>query len=177
MLFPIKLNNSNEIYQLYKTETKSFSEENLFSKDYYFNIFKSKLNGKTDVAVKKIVNSNRSSEYVRFRTCFINEIINSQKLEEEKKSKKKEKIPYFTEYLGFVLFSDINYEYFGSIITKWYELGTLADYQLNLSKNELVDLASQIARGKQIKNIYRKHSQLEICFYQKGYFYFRGNNS
>ena len=109
------------------------------------------LDDTVEVAVKKFILTNRlKQDSLNSKDCFINEIINLQMLEEAKKSKKKASCSYFVEYLGFILHSDINYEYFGSIITKWYDLGTLIEYQNKneLATSELVDLACQIAKGK-----------------------------
>ena len=85
---------------------------------------------------------------------FINEILTLQMLEEAKKLKKVDHCPYFAEYMGFVVNSD-KYEYFGTILIKWYPLWRLSNYlremdasNTPIKRSELVDLASQIARGK-----------------------------
>ena len=82
---------------------------------------------------------------------FINEIISLQLVEEAKKSQKKEMCPFFIEYLGFILYSDINYEYFGSVLFKWHEMDNLRNYQTSknvlFQKSQMVELVSQIARG------------------------------
>ena len=139
------------INHLYKRDPKDLLQSEWFRGIFQGRLIKSVLKNTTEVAEKKLKWSGTRGNELK----FVNEIINFQILEEAKNSKFEDMCPYIAEYMGFILYTDVNDEFFGSILTKWYPLGDFSIYrEKRMQSNEqiknfeLVDLAGQIAKGK-----------------------------